>query len=237
MGFTLVEYEMLKGKVQVSISTYVGQAQFDATRMNKAHAKLTDGNRRIQCQCLLKLMELLDAPACPEQFKNKKNLILNGAVFHIRSQIFNSYVATSATNSDLYKLLTSSLGITKKNTPENDDLFQMYGLLEKFLRANAYNTEKGICDPELGHLKERPFSAIRDYSIDDDICELSEVLSKLKIEKIKYYKNHPEGKQKTNSNNANAGFFGSSNSGSSATSTSENDTKTNNETVTEGNTI
>lgn len=222
MGFTLVDYDILKEKVKLSISTYVGLQQFDAKKINKALVKLTDGSRRIQCQFLLKLIELLDDETCSEQFKNKKNLILNGAVLHIRAQIFNSYLATSANNSDLYKLLTTSLGITKKNAPENDDVFQMYGLLEKFLRANAYTTDKGLCDPELGHLKERPFSAIRDYSIDDDICELTKLLSDLKIEKIKYYKNHPEGKQKTNSNNVSAGFFGGSSSDSGANTDNNN---------------
>ncbi|MFI4962926.1 MAG: hypothetical protein ACHP6H_03615 [Legionellales bacterium] len=228
MTFQLIAFGTLEIKVIQSITSEVEAKGLNAQDLPFAVIRLPD-ERRIQSDFLLKVIQTLKS-SINAKFHEDQAQILNAAVYLVRDKIKASYGVTSPTNSHLYNSLSSSLDLTKANSPDHSDLFKMYGFLERFLRANIYVTKDKVCDPENGYLATRPFDGILGYDVTDDILFLSEKLLQYKKEKIiKYqaiFKRKPQDVVQTNSGSGRNGLFPSASSSNTTTTTTATSTET-----------
>ncbi|HAT1658172.1 TPA: Dot/Icm T4SS effector Lem14 [Legionella pneumophila] len=179
MSFELVAYEKLKGSIRESIITLIKSHNEKAKIIEdklEDSVKEVSRERQPQVLVLLKTIELLDNSSKEPEDKAR---VLNALAYYIRDQIAATYKYTSPDNSDFYKSLTISLDLNKDNNPNREDLADMYGALEKFLRSHVYKNS----DPRKGYLDKQPF-AIKHYSVVDDILELSDRVHKLRREII-----------------------------------------------------
>ncbi len=185
MSFTLVAYNLLKASIKESIVTELKEKDkgFDPLKLEESIEKLST-DRRIQVRLLLKAITLLDAsnPNTVEALRVQAR-ILNAISYYIRDQIKISYETTfpyvSPERSTLYNSLTTSLDLNKDNFPDNADLADMYGALEKFLRSHVYKSS----DPRKGYLEEQPFD-IKGYAVETDIITLSTKVQTWRVEVI-----------------------------------------------------
>ncbi len=104
----------------------------------------------------------------------------------IQRSLGKNYVfsfVTSATNSDLFILLGSTLAFTKENYPSLEQLYEMYSALEEFIRLATVNPD----DPKLGYA-DSYFSEerIEDFS-SDFLAQLQATISRLENAKGKGY--------------------------------------------------
>ncbi|MCL9682566.1 hypothetical protein [Legionella maioricensis] len=174
MSFTLVAYQVLKLSIKESVNTLLRDHKLDPNKLEESLEKLDD-ERRIQARFLLKTIEILDS------LDNtlEKARILNAAAYFIHQKIAKSYNWVSPERSSLYRSLNSSLDLKPGNQPERDDLIDMYGPLEKFLRSNVYVS----ADPKKGYLKKQPFD-IAGYEVEADIITLSTQVQGWRVELI-----------------------------------------------------
>jgi hypothetical protein len=173
MPFEIVAYELLKSNVQESINTLIRSHGEDPNKLGQSLKKLPD-ERRIQATFLLKSINLLDASTLKS---DEKARVLNAATYYVRDEIGLSYKWVSPENSIFFNSLTNSLVLNKDNQPDRNDLVDMYGPLEKFIRSQVYKS----CDPRKGYLDEQPY-AIKGYSVKEHIISIIKKLSDWKIE-------------------------------------------------------
>lgn len=190
MSFDLVAYNLLKLNIQESINTEIREHGGDPIKLEESIQKLS-AERRIQATYLLKTINLLDVSTASLLDKSR---ILNAATYYIRDQIGNSYKWANPERSTLFNLLTTSLVLNNDNNPDRDDLVDMYGPLEKFMRSHVYK----LLDPRKGYLDVQPY-AIEGYSVKKQIKRLAEKLFVWKNEildaaEIKYQKELIENK-------------------------------------------
>lgn len=165
MSFDLVAYDVLKASIKESIKAVIQKQRpdhiIDPAKLKDSVVLLNDA-RRIPAEFLLKVIDLTDVM---EASKTRQN-ILNGAVFFIREKIAaEGYLSP---RSKLYEKLTTSLALTKENTPSNNDLLAMYRALERFLRTHVYKSGDSL----KGFLDDQVF-VIKDYSVTHDITSLT----------------------------------------------------------------
>jgi hypothetical protein len=180
MTFELVAYEKLKGKliesVKTLIRTYIPKAEIDDD-LTKLESLLNDprvsADRRPQCILILKAITLLDPSS---ESIDSKSRVLNSLAYYIHQKIESTYKHTSATNSNLYNSLTTALGLSKENTPDNIDLPDMYSALSKFLRAHIYKSG----DPRKGYLDKQVLD-IPDYVVETDIKAIELRMHELRV--------------------------------------------------------
>lgn len=188
MSFKLVSYELLKQNIQESISTEIISHNLNPADLKRALKSLRANSfqRAIQCQYLLAVSNCLEAAEIEED----KMLVLNAAVYYVREQIKDSYQLytygvsffSSPENSTLYNSLTTSLNITNQNSPDPEDVLEMYTALEGFMRAQVYQ------DPDTGKVyrEDHSFSEekIKGYKVESSIKDLVQKTSRLKQEQI-----------------------------------------------------
>ncbi len=182
MGFQVVAFQELANKVKESVKTLLTHHRLDPNQQEESLKQLDD-TRRIHAQLLLKIVGALEhSNWSPIQ----KAHILNGAVYFVRYQIDLSYKRlnlVSVERSSLYNSLTSSLDLKKDNTPNREDLIELYSNFLTFLQANVYLSG----DPGKGYLEEQIFSKtkIKGYQVETDIESLSDKINELKKEQRK----------------------------------------------------
>ena len=179
MPFTLVAYDLLKSSIVESINSLMKHHKLDVNKPEESLFKLP-AERRVQSQFLLNTITLLDPL---DKQPEDQARILNAAAYYVRSTISdiykNSYAVKSPERSNFYNSLTTSLDLNKGNEPGLNDLVDMYGSLEKFIRSNVYKSS----DPRKNYLKAQPYS-IEGYSVEDDIIALSSQVHKWRVEII-----------------------------------------------------
>lgn len=175
MSFTLIAYDVLKLSIKQSIIKEVESKELDPLKLEESIEQLPT-DRRIQATFLLKTIKSLDSLSSSSVEKAR---ILNAAAYFTHQKIAKTYNWVSPERSTFYNSLTTSLDLRKGNQPERDDLVDMYGPLEKFLRSNVYVSS----DPRKGYLKKQPFD-ITGYSVETDIITLSTQVQAWRVELI-----------------------------------------------------
>ncbi|KGP63545.1 hypothetical protein EP47_05305 [Legionella norrlandica] len=179
MSFELVAYDLLQKRIKESIITLIKsnnkKAKINPDKLEDSVKEVSE-ERQPQVMVLLKTMDLLDKSSLPNEEKAR---VLNAFAYYIREQIAISYGWISPERSNFYNSLTTSLDLTKNNSPNDQDLYAMYFALEEFLRTNVYNN----ADPIKGYLVEQSF-AIEKYSAVKDIRDLVQKVSELKLKII-----------------------------------------------------
>lgn len=201
MSFQLVAYPVLKDKVNSSIEALLVYhripAPSDAEKgknLDSRIQQLTDPERRVQAQLLLKVIEILDAQlaASTSETNSTKvltnaNYVLNGLVYYVTERIFESYVLRSANNSTFRNSLNTALDITEKNKPVREDLSLMYAALDRFLREQVYKKDaKGVPAPDHGYLETQVLGeqAIPNFKVENYLLDLTKRLDKFKADSI-----------------------------------------------------
>lgn len=208
MSFTLVAYDKLKKDIEEAIRTLVSHHKKEAV-------KDLPGERRIQAEVLSKTIELCDKmKVSTDDDRKKQATILNAAVYYIHLQIKNSYKGsylTQATNSNFYNSLTTSLVLSKDNTPSSIELRNLFAALNLFQRGHMYKDG----DAAKGVLATQAFD-IEGYSIKADNLALTEIHNQLVL-KIDEDAWTLHDKAQVKSKGLLGSFFGSSTASESST--------------------
>jgi hypothetical protein len=168
MKFKLVEYELLKNHLLVSIKNLAQKRRYDAQKFindyknDKANATelaayypKINVKRRKQIGYILTTMRCLDEADYPLE---QKKLLLNALGCHVYDLIlqkeydpersWSNYISSFTTNADnsiFFTSLKNSLNLSADNMPSNADLHNMFSQLKKFLMSQIYsNYEKRI---------------------------------------------------------------------------------------------
>jgi hypothetical protein len=188
MPFQLVAHDLLKVGIKESIKSEIlhhspgYKVNIDKLDEGiKEVLKKTSSGRDIQANILLKFMDLTSAlPSESDEEKTVQARILNAAVYHLRRQIELSYLNglanRSPTKSAFFNYLTTSLNLTKDNSPSPHEIVVMYKELESFFRKHTYKDS----DPVKGYL-DLPAFAIEGFSVEDDISDLKSKILALEL--------------------------------------------------------
>lgn len=168
MPFQIVAYDLLKADLQESVNTLIRSHNGDPNKLNESLTKLPD-DRRIQAIYLLKSIKYLDISTTLKS--DEKARVLNAAAFFVRNEIGESYKWISPEGSKFFGSLTTSLKLTKENMPDRDDLIDMYGPLQEFIRSKVYIES----DPRKGCISGHPYT-IKGFEVADHIKILTKKL-------------------------------------------------------------
>lgn len=170
MSFDLVAYEKLKSNIVEAVATLVKHHKKEAVDEIPTE-------RRVQAQVLLKTIELCDKiKASTDEGRKKQATILNAAVYYIHLQIEETYKRTSPTNSNFYNSLTTSLELSRDNTPSQNELLDLFTALASFQREHIFIDS----DARKGFLPTQVFN-IKDYCIVADNLALTKIHQQLDL--------------------------------------------------------
>jgi len=201
MGFQLIGYEVLKGRIEQGITSLLDASKLSSLPREETIKQL--GERKGQVIFLqviiglLTKMEYIEPKESTSVTSNSTELpilthdrhkgsILNAATFLIITTIRASYSYFSPKGSLLNKgsdflgHLETALGITEKNTPTSNDIRNMYQTLKVLLLKQIYVSG----DPAMGIVENHPFDGIPDKiftrwlnSLDQQLTEATKNLT------------------------------------------------------------
>lgn len=200
MGFELVEYNKLKGKLLGSIRTFAKYyKQNNVQNLINSYANDTVKSeslgvlyskipqpRRTQIGILLTIIRCLDASAETQMQDSRLNAIgcylyeLIDDVYNPEESYLNYFASfvTSPDNSKFHYLLGNSLDFRANNIPDTKDKFQMYSTLRGFIRECVYLDPE---NPTLGYLPFNSFSSekIEQFDVEDFLQKLNDRIAEL----------------------------------------------------------